>query len=133
MSLLIYFSIFIHFIFVYDYFISLLATYEYRFILILCFSVGYVVPVNVIHHFLDDVRLHGTFSGTSSLLVRSFVDTAMIVFFNIMDSLIILSILRMYVCMYVCLYVLGVSCLGVKMQPMENEVNIIILTILNSP
>jgi S1-C subfamily serine protease len=33
-------------------------------------NVGYVVPVNVIHHFLDDVRRNGRFSGVSVLGVK---------------------------------------------------------------
>ena len=33
-------------------------------------NIGYVVPVNVINHFLDDVTRHGQFSGICSLGVR---------------------------------------------------------------
>ena len=31
---------------------------------------GYVVPVNVINHFLDDVSRHGSYSGVCGLGVR---------------------------------------------------------------
>ena len=33
-------------------------------------NIGYVVPVNVIHHFLDDVQRHGSYSGVCGLGVR---------------------------------------------------------------
>jgi len=33
-------------------------------------NIGYVVPVNVIHHFLDDVKRHGSYSGVCGLGVR---------------------------------------------------------------
>lgn len=33
-------------------------------------NIGYVVPVNVIEHFLDDVRRHGTYSGVCGIGVR---------------------------------------------------------------
>ena len=33
-------------------------------------NIGYVVPVNVINHFLDDVSKHGSYSGVSGLGVR---------------------------------------------------------------
>lgn len=33
-------------------------------------NIGYVVPVNVINHFLDDVDRHGKFSGVSGLGVK---------------------------------------------------------------
>ena len=33
-------------------------------------NIGYVVPVNVINHFLNDVKVNGKFSGVSGLGVK---------------------------------------------------------------
>jgi hypothetical protein len=33
-------------------------------------NIGYVVPVNVIHHFLDDVKRHGSYSGVCGVGMR---------------------------------------------------------------